>query len=126
MRTTFRSGSTLCKHLLRVKLPTEYNMTKNCVYFIPCSCDKVYKGGTCCPLKVRQQEHQKVVVRGEIEKSGMVDHIWKEKENHLSLWDKVEIIDREEHWKRRRLKEAADMLSYVDFSSRPSMEMNTI
>ena len=26
-----------------------------------------------------------------IEKSGMADHIWKEKGNHLPLWDKVEI-----------------------------------
>ena len=25
-------------------------MIKNCVYFIPCSCDKIYKGETGCPL----------------------------------------------------------------------------
>ena len=34
-------------------------------------------------------------VRGEIEKSDMVDHIWKEKGNHQLFWDEVEIIDRE-------------------------------
>ena len=33
-----------------------------------------------------------------VEKSSMADHIWKEKGNHLSLWDEVEIIDRTEHW----------------------------
>ena len=27
----------------------------------------------------------------------MADHIWKEKGNHLHLWDEVKIIDREEH-----------------------------
>ena len=42
------------------------------------------------------------------EKSGMAEHIWKEKGNHL------------------RLKEAAHMLDYVDLLSKPSTEMNTI
>ena len=56
----------------------------------------------------------------------MADHIWKEKGNLLLLWDKVKIIDREEYWKRRHLKEAAHMLGYVDLVSRPSIEMNTI
>ena len=45
---------------------------------------------------------------------------------HLPLWDEVEIIDREEHWRRRRLKESAHMLGYSDLLSRPSIEMNTI
>ena len=72
IRTIFTSGSTLQRYLFSVKIPTEYNMTKNCV-LITC-CGKVYKGETCCLLKVRLEEHQKVV-QGEIEKSGMADHI---------------------------------------------------
>ena len=48
-------------------------MIKNCVYSIPCSCGKIHKGETGRPLKVRLEEHQKTVVRGEIEKSGIVD-----------------------------------------------------
>ena len=48
-------------------------------------------------------------------KSGIADHIWKEKGNHLPLWDKVKIINREEHWKRRHLKEVAHMLGHVDW-----------
>ena len=101
-------------------------MTKNRVYSIPCCCGKIYKGKTGHPLKVRLEEHQKVVVRGEIEKSGMADHIWKEKGKHLPLWDKVEIIDRAEHWRIRRLKESAHILGYNDLLSRPSIELNTI
>ena len=62
---------------------------------------------------------------GEIEKSGMVDHIWKEKGNHLPLWDE-EIIDRAEHWRITRLNESAHMLRYNDLLNRPSIEMNTI
>ena len=114
IRTVFTSGLTLRRYLFRVKPPTKLNMTKNCVYSIPYSCGKIYKGETVRPLKVRLEEHRKTVVRGEIEKSGMVDHIWKEKLNHLPLWDKVEIIDRAEHWRIRRLKESANMLGYKD------------
>ena len=104
----------------------EFNMTKNCVYSIPCYCGKIYKGETGRPLKVRLEEHRKAVVRGEIEKSGMADHIWKEKGNHLPLWDKVEIIDRAEHWRIRRLKESVHMSGYNDLLSRPSIELNAI
>ena len=76
IRTTLRSVSTLCKLLLRVKPSTECNMAKNCAYSIPCSCGmQVYKYETCRPLKVRLQEHQKEMVRGKIEKSGIADHI---------------------------------------------------
>ena len=79
IRTVFTSGSTFWRYLFRVKPPTEFNMTKNCVYSIPCSCGKIYKSETGHPLKVRLEEHWKAVIRGEIEKSGMADHIWKEK-----------------------------------------------
>ena len=87
---------------------------------------KIYKGETGRPLKARLEKHWKAVVRGEIEKSGMADHIWKAKGNHLLLWDEAEIIDRAEHWRIRRLKESAHMLGYNDLLSRPSKEMNTI
>ena len=84
-------------------------MIKNCVYFIPRSCGKVNKGETGQPLKVRLEEHRKAVIRGEIENSGMADLIWKEKGNHLPLWDEVEVIDSAENWRIRRLKESTHM-----------------
>ena len=48
-------------------------------------------------LKVRLEEQRKAVCHGEVKKSGMADHIWKEKGKHFSLWDKVKIIDRKEY-----------------------------
>ena len=66
IRTVFTSGSTLRRYLFRVKPPTEFNMTKNCVYSIPCSCGKIYKGETGRPQKVRLEEHRKAVVRGRL------------------------------------------------------------
>ena len=59
IRTVFTSGSTFRRYLFRVKPPTEFNMTKNCVYSIPCSCGKIYIGETGRPLKVRLEEHRK-------------------------------------------------------------------
>ena len=106
--------------------PTEFNMIKNCVHSIPCSCGKIYKDEIGRPLKVRLEEHRKAVVRGEIEKSGMADHIWKEKGNYLPLWKEAEIIDMAEHWRIKRLKESAHMLGYNDLLNRPSIELNTI
>ena len=105
IRTIFTRGSTLRRYLFQVQLPTEFNMIKNCVYSIPNSCGKMYKCKTGRPLKIWLEEHQKTIVRGEIEKSGIPDDIWKEKGNHLPLWDEVEIVDREEQWRMRRLKE---------------------
>ena len=122
--TIFISGSTLQRYHFSVKPLTEFNMSKNCVYTILCSCGKVYKGEIYRPLKVKLEEHRKAVVRGEIEKSGIADHIKKGK--HLPLCNEVKIIDREEHWRIRHHKESAHMLDYSDLLSRPYLEMNTI
>ena len=120
IKTVFTSSSTLRRYLFRPKPPTEFNMTKNCVYSIPCSCGKIYKGETGRPLKGRLEEHRKAVVRSEIEKPGMANHIWKEKWNHQPLWDKVEIIDSGglDDWRIRRLRNQhiswATMTCWVD------------
>ena len=117
---------TLRRYLFHVKPTIEFHMIKNCVYSIPCSCGKVYKCETCHPLKIRLEEHRKAVVWGEIKKSGMTDHIWKKKGNHLPLWGKVKIINREEHWRIRCLKESVYMFGYNDLLNRPNIEMNAI
>ena len=112
----FRTGMTLWKYLFWVKPhpPTEYNMSKNYVYSIPRSCCRVIKGKTCHPLKVRLEEHRKAVCRGEVKKSVMANYLWKEKGNHLPLWDEVKIVDRGEYLKIRGLKEAAHMSGHND------------
>ena len=94
IRTIFTSGSILWRYLFHV------NPHKNLTWLRTVSTPShaEYKGKICHPLKVRPEEHQKVVVWGEIEKSGMVDHICKK--NHLPLWDEVKIIG-EKHWKIR-------------------------
>ena len=72
------------------------------------------------------EEHRKAVNKGEIYKSGIAYHVWKEKGDHRPLWNEVKIVDREEHWKVRKLKESAHMLGKKKSISNPSIEMNTI
>ena len=67
IRTLFTNGSTLRRYHFRVKPPTEFNMAKNSVYFIPCSCGKIYKSKTVHSLKVMIEKHGKAVIRGDIE-----------------------------------------------------------
>lgn len=40
-----------------------------------------------CPLKIRLQEPSKTVTQGEIEKSAVADHIWRDKGDHRPLWE---------------------------------------
>ena len=57
IRSIFTSGSTLRRYLFRVNPSTEFNMIKNCIYSIPCSCEKIYQGETGRPLKVRIEKN---------------------------------------------------------------------
>ena len=57
IRTIFTSDSTLWRYGFRLKPPTEFNVTKNCVNSIPNSFGKVYKGEICRSLKIRLEEY---------------------------------------------------------------------
>ena len=72
-----------------------------------------------------KKKHRKSEERVEIEKSGIADHIWKEKGNHLLLWEEVKAYMGDLHWRMRYLKVAANMLGYRDLLSRSSIEMNS-
>ena len=43
-------------------------------------------------IKSKGRGTLKSSISGEVENSGMADHIWKEKGNHLHLWDQAKII----------------------------------
>ena len=65
----FTSGLTFRMYLFRVKPPTEFHMTKNlCTPYLAVVV-KYARVRHATQLKVRIEEHQKAVVRGEILKS---------------------------------------------------------
>ena len=58
---------------------------------------------------------------GKVKRSGMTNHIWKEKGNHQPMCDEDKTIESKEHWRKRRLNKAAHMFGYSDLLSRPSL-----
>ena len=51
------------------------------VYHIPCSCGKMYIGETVRRLETRVKEHRDACQEGVLEKSGLVEHTWKNQSN---------------------------------------------
>ena len=125
IRTVFRSTTTLRRSLTKVRPPTTKEQTKNCIYDIPCSCGRSYKGETGRPLAVRLEEHRKATIRGETLKSGVAEHAWSEGD-HRPAWDDTTIIDKEPHWKIRKIKEAAHMALASNPISKPSVDISPI
>lgn len=79
-------------------LNTGENKVKNCGYSIPDSCGKKYKN------EYKLKEHRKAVVRGETIKLSMTDCVWWESGSHQPLWNGMKILNKEEHWRVRRLR----------------------
>ena len=125
IRTVFRSDTTLRRTLTKVRPPTPKEHTKNCIYDIPCSCGRSYKGETSRPLSVRLEEHRKATIRGETLRSGVAEHAWSEGD-HRPAWHEATIIDREPHWKVRKIKEAAHMALANNPISKPSIDISPI
>ena len=103
--TMFRSGRTLLSLLIKVKPRTDPIDATGVVYRIPCmDCDCSYIGETCKTLNVRLKEHQRCCRHLESQKSVVAQHAIEE--DHRIDWNQSTVIDREQQWHRRRLKEA--------------------
>ncbi|KAJ8915965.1 hypothetical protein NQ315_016642 [Exocentrus adspersus] len=107
VRTAFRTQDTLRANLIRVKPKNENQDTNNCIYEIPCECEKSYIGETKRPVKVRINEHQTLTRLGNTGKLRIARHVWEEQ--HQMRWDQATIIAKQQGWKKRKLKEAAFM-----------------
>ena len=74
----------------------------------------------------KQYVGEKLICRAEIKKSGMADHICKEKGDDLPFRNQAKIIDWEKHSKIRRLKETAHLLSSSDLLGWLNIEIDKI
>lgn len=52
-------------------------------------------------------------------------NLWRENDSHQSIWNEMNILDKEEHL-RVRLKESAHMPGYEDLINRSSIEISII
>ena len=77
---------------------------KGVVYQIPCSSyPAVYTGETGRTLKVRMAEHKCAVTMGNVNNGSAVHSL---KTGHPIEWSQARVVEREENWYRRRIKEA--------------------
>ena len=104
IETIFTKQRSLRSILSRPKQPQPTMDIKGVIYQIPCSsCPAVYTGETGRTLKVRMVEHKRAVRMGDVN-NGLAVHSLKT--GHPIEWSQARVVEREENWYRRRIKEA--------------------
>ena len=100
----FKPGQTLRQRLVHPKDPVPHNQKNNLVYAISCSegCSDQYIGETKQPLHKRMAQHRRANTSGM--DSAVFLHL--KKEGHSFQDENVRILDREERWFERGVKEA--------------------
>ena len=81
-----------------------------------------YIGETCRPLQTRVNEHKWNTTNGEIDKSKIAEHSWKQK--HRFQWGKASILSKEENLRIRKLKESAFIHCTDHVISQPSVDIS--
>ena len=109
-RCTFYSSDTLRKTLSNPKDKIEKGKQNNIVYKIPCAdCNAVYIGESKRSFDQRSKEHVRAVTNGDVDKNEIADHSWKL--DHKFDWENKIIIDREQNWRVRKIKETIHSIS---------------
>ncbi|KAL9967396.1 hypothetical protein ACROYT_G025613 [Oculina patagonica] len=104
VRAVFKSETTLRSHLVRPKDAVDSTKQDGVVYRIPCECGKVYIGETGRPMQDRIKEHDRDIRLARTQTSAVAEHT--NNTGHYPLWNEVNFIDRDQHWYKRRVKEA--------------------
>ena len=98
-----KSNSTLRCILMKVKTPISRDQAKGVIYRIPCECGQEYIGETSKSIHERIAEHRRSVRRGDTNNSIAV-HV--QTTDHIIKWENAEVLQREQHKTRRKIKEA--------------------
>ena len=78
---------------------------KGVSYRVPCKeCDAVYIGETLRNLEERLKEHKRHVEKSDLKGSAIAEHVLKT--GHSIAWDKAQVIDYEQRWGARKIKES--------------------
>ena len=78
---------------------------KGVIYRVPCKeCDAVYIGETLRNLEERLKEHKRHVEKSDLKGSAIAKHVLKT--GHSIAWDKAQVIDYEQRWGARKIKES--------------------
>ena len=89
---------------MKVKSPISRDQAKGVIYRIPaCECGQEYIGETSKSIHERISEHRISVRRGDTNNSIAI-HV--QTTDHIIKWEDAEVIQREQHKTRRKIKEA--------------------
>ena len=115
VRVAFTSRKTLHSLLTRVKDPLPADKQSMVVYWIPCSCGKVYIGRTILRLETRLKEHHDACSKGQLEKSAVAEYAWTQK--HTIRWGDTSVLDSARRHRELLLKEALHIRTTAEGSS---------
>ena len=87
---------------MKVKTPISRDQAKGVIYRIPCECGQEYNGEASKSIHDRIAEHRRSVRRGDTNNSIAV-HV--QTTDHIIKWENVEVLQREQHKTRRKIKE---------------------
>jgi hypothetical protein len=90
LRTIFKTKHTLRGTMMKTRLVGVAQQTKQCVYSIPCDCDRYYIGETSRPLEVCIKEHKYNLMHGLLEKSKLAQKAYEE--GHKICWNKARVL----------------------------------
>ena len=99
-------------HGLLFSLKDKYiNVSKPCVYRIPCECGEVYIGEAGRNLTTRQKEHLDCGRKGQVEKSSVAKHVWEK--DHSILWNDCTLFAPVRNYYSRKVRESIEILKHV-------------
>jgi hypothetical protein len=93
LRTIFKTKHTLRGTLMKTGPGRDAQLTKQCVYNIPCDYDRCCIGETCRPLEVCIKEHKYNLTQGLLEKLKLAQHAYEE--GHKICWNKARVLQTE-------------------------------
>ena len=100
-----KRGETIYTNLCKLKKKVEFEDCKDVIYSVPCKkCRVRYIGETGQHFCQRREQH-KGDIRNNKESNGFYSHLKKNK-GHSINWEGAVFLDREKHWRGRKIKEA--------------------
>jgi predicted GIY-YIG superfamily endonuclease len=113
--TSLKPLITIRQRMRSVKDPMDHRHGKG-IYKVSCSCGKCYNGETRQLFQVRIKEHEANIKNELIRTSALVEHSLKTK-HHVCLED-TKILEKEDHYYKRRVKEALEIIKHPNNMNR--------
>jgi hypothetical protein len=107
----YKTKHTLRGALMKTVPVGDAQQMKQCVYSIPCDCDRCYTGETSRHLEVCIKEHKHNMTQGLLAKSKLIQHA--HEESHKIRWNEAKVLQTERNTTYRKHKESARM-SLID------------